>query len=259
MSPLALYGVALALGLGVAFAAWFWHLGLKNAGVIDIAWGLNLALMAWVYALGGGGLPLRKWLIAGMVSFTGLRLSWHIARRTLGHAEEGRYMALRQEWGPNIGLKFLAFFVLQALLASLLSLPYLAACLNAAPELGTLEIVATAVFVVGFACESLADAQLATFKADPSNKGKTCRKGLWNFSRHPNYFFEWLMWLSYWLYACASPWGWATLFAPALMLHFLLNVTGVKITEEQCLRSRGEDYRRYQQETSAFVPWFKKA
>jgi steroid 5-alpha reductase family enzyme len=259
MNVTALYGLALVLGCLVALAAWIWSLRLKNAGVIDIGWGLNLALMACLYAYFATGLPLRKWLIAAMVTFTGLRLSWHIARRTLGNPEEGRYVALRRAWGAHIDIKFLGFFLFQALLASFLSLPYLISCRNEAPALSPLEIVAVLVFAVGFLGESLADAQLKAFKANPSNQGKTCRVGLWGSSRHPNYFFEWIMWVSYWLYASASPWGWITLFAPLLMLHFLVNVTGVKITEEQCLRSRAEDYRHYQESTSAFVPWFKKS
>ena len=258
MREVVLYFSALVLGLLVAFFTWIWHLRLKNAGVIDIAWGLNLALMACLYAVFADGFPLRKWLIAVMVSFTGLRLSWHIARRTLGHVEEGRYAALRQDWGGSIDVKFLVFFLLQAVLASLLSLPYLIASLNTTERLSPTEIAAVLVFGIGFLGESLADAQLSAFKVDPANQSKTCQRGFWNYSRHPNYFFEWLMWLSYWLYACASPWGWCTIFAPALMLHFLVNVTGVKITEEQCLRSRGEDYRHYQESTSAFIPWFKK-
>jgi steroid 5-alpha reductase family enzyme len=261
-----LYLSALALLSLSAFGAWLWHLKLKNAGVIDIVWGANLALAALLYAAFGSGWGPRRWAIAAMVTLTGLRLSYYLSRRVLSHPEEGRYVALREEWGPSarsgkalsIELKFLGFFLFQALLASLLSLPYLLASRNATPWFHPLELAAAALFFLGFLGESLADAQLAAFKADALSKGKTCRNGLWAYSRHPNYFFEWTLWLSYWLYACASPYGWATFYAPALMLHFLLNVTGVKATEEQCLRSRGEDYARYQRETSMFVPWFKK-
>jgi hypothetical protein len=102
-------------------------------------------------------------------------------------------------------------------------------------------------------------AQLKAFKADPANKGRTCRQGLWAYSRHPNYFFEWVMWLSYFLLALAAPYGWATFYAPLLMLFFLLKVTGVKYTEEQCLRSRGEEYAKYQREVPMFIPWIPKA
>jgi steroid 5-alpha reductase family enzyme len=245
--------VLLVLGF-CAWGAWIWHLRLRNAGIIDVLWGLNLALAAIIYGTFGRGWAPRRWTIAAMVSLTGLRLSYHLGRRVLGHPEEGRYVTLRQAWGEPIELKFLAFFLFQAVLATLLSIPYLLASLNETVGFRPLEFCAMVLFVLGFIGESSADIQLQAFKADPANRGKTCRQGLWNYSRHPNYFFEWVLWLSYFVYACASPWGWTTLYAPALMLHFLLNVTGIKATEEQCLRSRGEDYARYQREVSRFVP-----
>jgi steroid 5-alpha reductase family enzyme len=255
-----LFLTATGLALATALGAWVWHLRLRNAGVIDLVWGANLALASLVYAALGPGWAPRRWLLATMVSLTGTRLSYYLGRRVLGHPEEGRYAALREEWGAGgrVELKFLGFFLFQAFLVGLLSAPFLASALNATPGFGGFETAALGIFLLGFAGESLADRRLAAFKANPANKGRTCREGLWRYSRHPNYFFEWTLWLSYWLYACGSPWGWATVLAPALMLHFLLNVTGVKATEEQCLRSRGEDYARYQRETSAFVPWFPK-
>lgn len=254
MSALSVFFLAFALVCLSAFGAWLWHLKLKNAGVIDIVWGANLALAAVVYAIFSAGWAPRRMAIAAMVSLTGLRLSYYLGRRVLGHPEEGRYVALRQDWGAHIELKFLGFFLFQAVLVGLLSMPFLLACLNPTSAFHPLELAAATLFALGFLGESASDAQLKAFKADASNRGKTCRVGLWNYSRHPNYFFEWTMWFSYFVFACASPWGWATVYAPALMLHFLLNVTGVKITEEQCLRSRGEDYAKYQREVSGFVP-----
>ncbi len=103
----------------------------------------------------------------------------------------------------------------------------------------------------------MADSQLAQFKHDVKTKGKTCQIGLWQYSRHPNYFFQWLLWVSIALYASASPFGWYAWIAPALMLYFLLFVTGIKATEERALVSRS-DYAEYQKRTSAFVPWFPK-
>jgi steroid 5-alpha reductase family enzyme len=252
--------IAGSVVLASAFAAWLWHLRLKNAGVIDVVWGLNQALAAAVFAILGRGWPPRRALIAALVSLTGLRLTYYLSRRVLGHPEEGRYVALREEWGAkgNIKLIFLAFFLFQAVLGVLLSLPFLLVAQNEAVGFSYLELAAVGLFINGFLGETVADLELKRFKADPANKGKTCRDGLWRYSRHPNYFFEWLMWLSYFVLSCAVPYGWLTVYAPALMLHFLLNVTGVKITEEQCLRTRGEDYARYQRETSAFVPWFVK-
>ena len=258
MSAIGLYATALTAGLLVVGAVWVLHLRLKNAGVIDVAWGVNLALMALLYASLADGWAARRWLVAAMVGLTGLRLSWHIARRTFGHPEDGRYAGIRAAFRTNVPLKFLRFFVFQGVIASLLSLPFLVASRNTTPAFHPLEIAALVLFAIGMAGEALADAQLEAFKADPATRGTACRRGLWRYSRHPNYFFEWLLWVSYWLFACASPWGWATLFAPALMLWVLLRVTGVAITEAHCLQTRGDDYRRYQQTTSAFVPWFPR-
>ena len=136
----------------------------------------------------------------------------------------------------------------------LLAAPLLIASANAAPRLHPLEWAAAALWAIALAGESLADRQLDAFRRDPANRGRTCRVGLWSWSRHPNYFFEWLVWVAYWLFACASPWGWTTLFCPALMLYFLFRVTGIPATEAQALRTRGDDYREYQRTTSAFVP-----
>jgi steroid 5-alpha reductase family enzyme len=124
--------------------------------------------------------------------------------------------------------------------------------------LSHLEYAGAVLWVFAFLGEVLADAQLARFKANPVNRGKVCDLGLWRFSRHPNYFFEWLIWVSYALFALASPHGYLGLISPALILFFLLKVTGIPATEAQALRSKGEAYRRYQQTTSVFIPWIPK-
>jgi steroid 5-alpha reductase family enzyme len=130
--------------------------------------------------------------------------------------------------------------------------------LNARAPLGAVEFVGAAIWLVGMAGEALADQQLKNFKKNPLNKGKTCQKGLWKYSRHPNYFFEWLIWIAYATFAITSPWGFIGVLSPALLLYFLLGLTGIPATEAQALRSRGSEYREYQQRTSAFVPWFPK-
>jgi steroid 5-alpha reductase family enzyme len=147
---------------------------------------------------------------------------------------------------------------MQALVDVILSLPYLVAMTKPAPGLGAWDLAGVLVWVVTVVGETVADHQLATFRADPANCGRTCRVGLWRASRHPNYFFEWLHWWSYVLLAVGSPWWALTLVGPALMLFFLLKVTGIPAAEAQALASRGEDYRDYQRTTSAFVPWFPK-
>jgi steroid 5-alpha reductase family enzyme len=239
-----------------------WLLSLRNANFsyVDIGWSINFAVLGVLYALLAPGDPLRRMIIAGMFSVHGLRLAAHLAGRIIGHPEEGRYVELRRKWGAtgNLNLKFLAFFEFQAVLNAFLSLPLLLACFNRSPELHILELAAIALFVVGIAGESLADAQLNRFKRDPAHKGAVCDVGLWRYSRHPNYFFEWLIWIAYALFALPAPYGWLALVMPFLMLHFLINVTGVRATEEQALRSKGERYRIYQSRTSSFVPWFPR-
>jgi steroid 5-alpha reductase family enzyme len=119
--------------------------------------------------------------------------------------------------------------------------------------------VGAAIWLVALAGEGLADFQLKRFKADPANAGKICQSGLWNYSRHPNYFFEWLVWVGFFVFAWDSPGGCLTVLCPGLMLYFLLHVTGIPITEEFSVKSKGDAYRQYQQATSAFVPWFKRS
>jgi|JI10StandDraft_1071094.scaffolds.fasta_scaffold662019_1 steroid 5-alpha reductase family enzyme len=250
----------LAVGLVVVaiIMTTLWLLGLRfrNFSYVDIGWSANFAVLAILYAsLTDGWLP-RRWLIAAMFTFWGARLAAHLATRILGEPEEGRYVQLREEWGPkgNLNARFLGFFLFQGGLNVFLVLPLLLACLNPAPGFHALEIAGVVVWVLGLAGESLADRQLAAFKRNPENRGKVCNTGLWRYSRHPNYFFEWTIWIGYALFALASPFGWIALAMPLLMLHFLVNVTGVKATEEQALRSRGDAYRAYQATTSAFIP-----
>jgi cyclopropane-fatty-acyl-phospholipid synthase len=239
-----------------------WLLGIarRNFSYVDLGWSANFTLLATLYAVLADGDPLRRALIAAMFALWSLRLAWHLARRILGEPEEGRYVDLRQRWsaGGHLHLKFLAFFQLQAALNVLLSVPLLIACLNRAPALHPLEYLGAAVWLLGLLGESAADRQLAAFKRVPANQGKVCDVGWWRYSRHPNYFFEWTIWVGFALFALASPYGWVALLAPALMLHFLLNVTGVKATEAQAARSRGAAYRHYQRTTSAFIPWWPR-
>jgi steroid 5-alpha reductase family enzyme len=248
----------IGLGLVVVIMTVLWLLGLRarNFSYVDIGWSANFAVLAVVFALLTDGWPLRRWLIAAMYAFWGLRLATHLAARIIGEPEEGRYVRLREEWGRrgNVNARFLAFFLFQGVLNVFLALPLLLACMNPSPALHPLEIAGMAVWVMGLSGESLADRQLAIFKRSAENRGKVCNTGLWRYSRHPNYFFEWTIWIGYALFALASPAGWVAILMPVLMLHFLVNVTGVKPTEEQALRSRGDAYRAYQATTSAFVP-----
>jgi steroid 5-alpha reductase family enzyme len=261
MSGPGLFGLGLGLAAVLMAVVFLVSLRLRNFSIVDIAWSAVFTPLVLLYAAIAEGYGPRRALIAAMVTLWSLRLAGHLYARisSLHPEEEGRYVQLRREWTAHLRARFFAFFQLQGVLAGVLSAPFLLACLDARPTLGPFEITGAALFVVALAGEAAADRQLAAFKADPGSRGRTCRTGLWRYSRHPNYFFEWLVWVAYFVFALPSPWGWATIGCPLLMLYFLYRVTGIPMTEEQALRSRGDEYRDYQRTTSAFVPWFPKA
>jgi steroid 5-alpha reductase family enzyme len=239
---------------------WVLQVRTRNAGWVDVGWALGLAIMAILAATLGSAPVERRVLVALLGGLHGLRLGLHLWHRVATDPQEdGRYQAIRAAWKTGVNLKFFAFFQGQALLDVLLGMPFLLAAWNPRAGLHPLEWAAAAVWLVAWIGETVADRQLRRFKAQAGHGGLTCRAGLWRYSRHPNYFFEWLVWVSYLLLAWSAPWGWTAILCPALMLYFLLQVTGIPYTEAQSLRSRPEDYARYQRETSAFIPWFPKA
>ncbi|MFZ4717661.1 MAG: DUF1295 domain-containing protein, partial [Chthoniobacterales bacterium] len=250
------------LGLGFSSllmaVVWVIAVRIRNAGIVDIAWALGFAPLALLYRVFGDGEPARQNLITLMTVLWSLRLGVHLWKRVMGHhpEEDGRYRELRRGVAGHEVFFFFWFFQAQALLLALLSIPVMLSNFDPRLHLGFSDWLGFSVWLVAILGESLADRQLAAFKADPSKRGKVCSAGLWKLSRHPNYFFEWLVWVALFLFALPAPWGWTTIFAPALMLFFLLRVTGIPYTEQQSLRSRGEAYRSYQRTTSAFVPWF---
>ena len=254
---LALLGAAIVAGMMLVL--WIIHLLIRNAALVDVGWAAGLGILALFYAAVGPGYAARKWAMASMAGFWGLRLAaFLLFARVLGHPEEGRYVQLRKEWKTNLALRFLFFFEFQALLEVVLSVPFLLVCMNPRAPLGVVEKTGAGIWLVAIIGEAIADQQLNKFKKDPANKGKTFRGGLWKYSRHPNYFFEWMIWVGYAVFAVASPWGWLGLISPALILYFLLSVTGIPATEAQAIRTRGNEYRAYQRTTSSFVPWFPK-
>jgi|JI10StandDraft_1071094.scaffolds.fasta_scaffold50514_3 steroid 5-alpha reductase family enzyme len=248
----------LAAGLmAVTFALALW---LDNFSIVDVAWSFNFTPVAALYMVLSPAPGWRRGVVLAVVAVWSLRLAGHLARRiaALHPVEEGRYLELRRQWANNVQGRFFRFFMIQGGLNVLLSTPILFLSRHVDPALGLLEGLGLALFVTSLAGEALADAQLAEFKRDPASKGRVCDLGLWRYSRHPNYFFEWLVWCAFALMATAVPWGFLSWVCPALMLYFLLRVTGIPMTEEQAIRSRGEAYRNYQATTSAFVPWFPR-
>lgn len=261
MMPGLLLALSALAGLAVIFGL-LYRLArrIDNYGIVDIAWSYAFGAIAVFYALLGPGWPARRALIAALTLVWSLRLGTHLHVRVMGHhpVEDGRYRQLRKDWAVGFTRKMFWFFQMQAASVVLLGLAPLLAALNPAPAFHPLELAGAALWLVAVLGEAVADAQLAAFKRDPARRAGVCDVGLWRYSRHPNYFCEWLIWVSFALFALGSPHGWAALLGPAGILYLLLRVTGIPMTEEQSLRSRGDAYRRYQQTTSAFVPWFPR-
>lgn len=252
---------ALALasaGLSVLFAlAWVLARRLDNYGLVDVAWSYAFALVAAAYALAGAGWAPRRLVLGLLVGAWSLRLGTHLARRVarLHPREDSRYADLRTRWGERTASRMFLFFQGQAVSVVILAVPFLLVARHPGAGFHPLEIAGVLVALAGVAGESIADRQLAAFKRSAAGAGGVCDAGLWRWSRHPNYFFEWLVWVGFALAAWPAPGGWLGLAAPLLILHLLLFVTGIPPTERQLLRSRGDAYRRYQGGTSAFLPW----
>jgi len=250
-----LVGTCLAM-----FLVWLTQLRTGNAGIVDAAWAISIASLAVGAAAVGEGWPPRRIAIAAIMAIWGARLGLHLLRdRVIGKPEDGRYRALRREWGPSASSRMLRFFEIQAVAAVFFALPAVLASANTEPGFALVERAALVVWCAAFVGEAVADWQLKQFRSAPNNSGRTCRRGLWRYSRHPNYFFEWVMWVAYAAFAVASPFGVVALLCPIAMLYLLLHVTGVPLAEAQALRSRGSDYLRYQQTTNAFFPWRPRA
>jgi steroid 5-alpha reductase family enzyme len=237
---------------------WIVQRARRNAGIVDIAWSFGTGLLAVGFAWGADGAGGRRLLVAVLAGVWGLRLGFYLLKRVLSEAEDGRYRMLRERWGDRTQFYLFWFFQIQALWAVMFAAPMLIAARNPAP-LGWADAAGALLWLVAIVGEALADAQLARFRRNPARAGQVCRQGLWRYSRHPNYFFEWLHWWSYVLIGFAGPWGWLTLLGPALMLLFLTRITGIPPTEQRALESRGDAYREYQRTTSVLFPWPPKA
>lgn len=238
---------------------WMIYFFRGNAGIVDIGWALSFIISIWLYLILGDGWWLRKWILALMVTLWAGRLGWHIFERYEKNEEDPRYKHLREGMGPeNTNLKMLLLFWFQGFLALILGIPFLIAALDRTEIWYNLQFWGVGIWLIGILGETLADQQLKEFKENPINEGRVCQKGLWYFSRHPNYFFEWVTWIGFFLFALPSPGGLAGLISPLIMLYLLLQVSGIPLTELQSIKSKGEAYRDYQKTTSAFFPWFKK-
>jgi len=249
------YGFFL-LGFGLALAAYLLALKLRLYAVVDTVWAGGLGLGALAYYLAADPGTLRGAVALAVMMFWSARLTLHLLRdRLLRGQEDPRYAALAAHWGERAKFRFLFVFLAQIPLAGLFLFPYALAVDHVAPAWRWMDSFGLLIALTALAGEMMADKQLARFRASPHNAGKVCRQGLWHYSRHPNYFFEWLHWLCYVAFAMGAPLGWWAMLGPVMMYVFLRYVTGIPFAERSSIRSRGEAYRDYQKTTNAFFPW----
>ena len=230
----------------------------KNAGIVDAVWAFSIMLASIFYAYTGSGDTHIKILMAILAGLWFFRLGLHIFLRMLSEPEDGRYAYVRQLYRDKTNLFHAGFFLFQAGLIVLFSLPMWLISHHESPNHFAM-IIAVVIIAIAFIGEHQADHQLHLFRSDPNNKGKTCRQGLWKYSRHPNYFFEWCHWFAYPVMAIGMTYGYLLWLAPVCMYLFLQYITGIPFTEKQALKSRGKDYEDYQRTTSAFFLWPPKS
>ena len=245
----------LALALWAYMTAWFVVAVLRrDNSLADVAWGGGFVLLALLSLALAAEPTSRAVLVTALVGLWGLRLALHIAMRKRGQGEDFRYAAWRRNWGRHwVWRSYLQVFLLQGVLLYVVALAVIRVNLTTGPALGWLDLVGVLVWIVGFVFEAVGDWQLIRFTRDEANRGTVMDRGLWRWSRHPNYFGEAVQWWGIWLLAVAVPGQWWTVVSPLLITWLLLKVSGVPMLE-QALEKRVAGYREYQRRTSVFVP-----
>ena len=249
---------SLAVVLAVTVLLWAISLRLRDVSIVDIFWGLGYVVVAWTTHIVAGNDSARAWLMCLLVTLWGVRLTIHLARRNLGHGEDYRYRAMREKYGGGFPLVSLwMVFLFQGALIWIIALPVqMAHAPGAAAPLGALDLLGVLAFLIGFGFEWVSDLQLARFKRSPSSAGRVMDRGLWRYTRHPNYFGNFLLWWGLGLMGLAAGAWWALL-GPAVLTFMLLRVSGVSLLEST-IAERRPGYREYVERTSAFVPWFPR-
>lgn len=231
---------------------WFYSFKTKVFSWLDFLWSASF-LVSISFAL-YNDLSIPKILIALMYLVWSLRLSTHLFKRIKNHGEDKRYVGLIKKWKVWYGIYFFGLFQIEALLTAILSIPLF---LNYGQALGLLHLIALVLFVIAILGETISDKQLKKF-IEKNSRNEVCNIGFWNYSRHPNYFFEWMIWVSFAIFSLSSLEKWPGLIPAMVMYLFLTKVTGIPPAEESSLKSKGEKYIMYQKTTNAFFPWFKK-
>lgn len=263
LAALAVTAVLASAALSAIMAlAWRVQQRSGNSGWVDVTWSLGVGAVGTALALLPWHAPWPQWrqaVVAALVLAWSVRLGLHIARRARGAPDDPRYRDLARAWGDEAPRRMFVFLQAQALVGTILVTAIALAALNPNPALRLQDALGALLLAGAILGEAVADRQLRAFKAGPANRGRVCDIGLWRWSRHPNYFFEWLAWTAYPVIAVDlggfNPLGWLSLTAPLCMYWVLVRASGIPPLEAHMLRSRGAAYRAYQQRTSAFFPW----
>ena len=238
---------------------WVLSVKLRDASIADVCWGSGFVLLAWLYCLLSPTLTSRSWLVAAFMTLWGARLSLHIFRRNRGKGEDPRYQEMRASHGPTFWWRSLVtVFWLQGAILWFVALPLLVAVRATRPAaLTAVDGLGVVLFAVGFGFEVVGDYQLERFKTEPANRGHVLERGLWRYTRHPNYFGDATLWWGLYAIAGATPGGWLTVLSPALMSFLLMRVSGVTLLED-ALKASKPGYHAYISRTPAFFPWFPR-
>ena len=247
--------VTLAVTVLLMLLLWIVSLIKKDASIVDSFWGIGFVVIAWTSFCLTAGFQPRKILLCSLVMIWGVRLGMHIFIRNHGKGEDYRYQVMRRQHGEKFWIVSLfTVFLLQGFLLWFISVPLQIAQVAPHPDyLTVFDFLGAGIWAIGFIFEAIGDWQLKRFKADSANKGKVMDRGLWRYTRHPNYFGDATLWWGYYLIACAVPNGWMTLLSPLTMTFFLMNVSGVSLLEKS-LKKTKPAYADYMERTSAFFP-----
>lgn len=251
-------GVLVAM-LAVMLSAWAFGLAVKNGGWTDVFWSYGTGAVlagAALWPLDGSGNLARQMMLAAFLVLWGLRLGVYLHRRVAGHPEDPRYAAFRAGNPATYPLRMLWVSLPQAPASALLSIPVILAARRPEPQLDIRDLIALLILIAALVGETVSDEQMRRFRANPANRGQVMDRGLWAWSRHPNYFFQWLGWTAYPVIALnpAHPITWLSLIGAVVMYGLLRHVSGVPPLETAMLASRGDLFRDYQRRVSVFFP-----
>lgn len=252
------YYLLLALALFVYMNFCFlWSLIKKRNDVVDVAWGLGFIFISWLSLLVFGQASWRGFITAILVSVWGIRLSLHVYLRNKHKTEDFRYLAWRKAWGSWFYVRsYIQIYLLQGFLLFVIAWPVMHINKGPRVSLTLLDFIGILVWLFGFFFESVSDAQLARFTKEQGNQGKILQTGLWQYSRHPNYFGEVTLWWGIWLIAVSVPGGFMTILSPLTIMLLILYVSGIPLLEDKMAKKN--DYAAYKKRVSVFIPMPKK-